>query len=95
MEIVSLNPAFESIFWKHVNQDIPHYFFFGFDWKNNKDETDILLALTGRRIDGMMLVYKKRIVQFRGNREATRVLWNIQIWKKSNCKPQRSISSTF
>ncbi|MCK4482328.1 GNAT family N-acetyltransferase [Candidatus Bathyarchaeota archaeon] len=74
MEIVPLNPAFEPIFWKHVNQDIPHYFFFAFDWKNNKDETDILLALTGRRIDGMMLVYKKRIVQFRGNHEATRVL---------------------
>jgi len=74
MEIVPLNPAFEPIFWKHVNQDIPHYFFFAFDWKNNKDETDILLALTGRRIDGMMLVYKKKIVQFRGNREATREL---------------------
>lgn len=74
MEIVPLNPAFEPIFWNHVNQDIPHYFFFAFDWKNNKDETDILLALTGRRIDGMMLVYKKRIVQFRGNHEATRVL---------------------
>jgi len=59
MEIVSLNPAFEPIFWKHVNQDIPHYFFFAFDWKNNKDETDTLLAITGRRIDGMMLVYKK------------------------------------
>jgi len=74
MEIVSLNPEFEPVFWKHVNQDIPHYFFFGFDWRNNKDETDILLALAGRRIDGMMLVYKKRIVQFRGNREAARVL---------------------
>jgi predicted GNAT family acetyltransferase len=74
MEIVSLNPAFEPIFWKHVNQDIPHYFVFAFDWKNNKDETNILLALTGRRIDGMMLVYKKRKVHFRGNREATRLL---------------------
>ena len=74
MEVVPLNHAFEPVFWKHVNQDIPHYFFFAFDWKNNKDETDILLALAGRRIDGMMLVYKKRIVQFRGNREAARVL---------------------
>jgi predicted GNAT family acetyltransferase len=71
MEIVPLNPAFEPIFWKHVNQDIPHYFFFALDWKNSRDETDILLAVTGRRIDGMMVVYKKRIVQFRGKREAT------------------------
>jgi ribosomal protein S18 acetylase RimI-like enzyme len=73
MEIVHLNPAFEPIFWNHVNQDMPHYFFFAFDWKYNKDETDILLALTGSRIDGMMLVCKRRIVQFRGNREATRL----------------------
>lgn len=74
MEIVPLNPALESIFWTHVHQDIPHYFFFAFDWRYNKDETNILLAVTGRRIDGMMLVYKKRNVHFRGNREATRVL---------------------
>jgi predicted GNAT family acetyltransferase len=74
MEIVPLNPAFEPVFWKHVNQDIPHYFFFALDWKNSRDETDILLAVTGRRIDGMMLVYKERIVQFRGKREAARVL---------------------
>jgi len=74
MEIAPLNPAFEPIFWKHVNRDIPHYFFFAFDWKYRKDDTNILLALTGRRIDGMMLVYKKRIVQLRGNRKATKVL---------------------
>jgi predicted GNAT family acetyltransferase len=74
MEIVPLNPVFEPVFWKHVNRDIPHYFFFALDWKNSRDETDILLAVTGRRIDGMMVVYKKRIVQLRGKREAARAL---------------------
>jgi predicted GNAT family acetyltransferase len=74
MEVISLNPEFEPDFWKQVNRDIPHYFFFALDWKNNRDETEILLAVTGRRIDGMMLVYKNRIVQLRGKREATRLL---------------------
>lgn len=74
MKVVPLNPAFEPLFWERVNQDIPHYFFFAFDWRNNKDETDILLVVKEGQIDGMMLVYKKRIVQLRGSLEATRLL---------------------
>ena len=74
MEIVSLNTVHESIFWKHVNQDIPHYFFFVFDWKYNRDDTKILLALERDRIKGMMLVYRQSIVQLRGSREAAKVL---------------------
>jgi predicted GNAT family acetyltransferase len=74
MDIVPLNLVFEPVFWQHVNRDIPHYFFFALDWKNSRDETDVLLAVTGRRIDGMMLVYKKRIVQLRGKREAVKAL---------------------
>jgi predicted GNAT family acetyltransferase len=76
MEIASLAPAVEPIFWKHVNQDIPHYFFFAFDWKYNRETTEILLALTEDRIDGMMLLYRQSIVQLRGSREAVRALLN-------------------
>lgn len=74
MEIVSLEPTFEPIFWRHVNQDIPHYHFFAFDWKHNRDETEILLAFKENRIDGMMLVYRQSIVQLRGSQEAAKVL---------------------
>ena len=74
MEIVSLKPALEPIFWKHINKDIPHYYFFAFDWKYNRDKTKILLALEGNRIDGMMLVYNQSIAQLRGSREAVRTL---------------------
>jgi len=74
MEIVSLEPALEPIFWKHVNQDIPHHYFFAFDWKYNRDVTEILLALEGDRIDGMMLVYRQSIVQLRGSCEAAKAL---------------------
>lgn len=74
MEIVSLEPALEPIFWEHINQDIPRYYFFAFDWKHNRDATRILLALEGNRIDGMMLVYRQSIVQLRGNCDAVKAL---------------------
>jgi len=70
MEIVSLGRALELKFWDHVKQDIPHYYFFAFDWKYNRDDTEILLALEEERIDGMMLVYNERIVQLRGSNKA-------------------------
>jgi len=41
MEIVSLGRALELKFWDHVKQDIPHYYFFAFDWKYNRDDTEI------------------------------------------------------
>ncbi|MGQ9641124.1 MAG: hypothetical protein ACUVUF_03230 [Candidatus Bathycorpusculaceae bacterium] len=44
MWIVSIEPAFETLFWQHINKDIPHYYFFAFDWKYNRNETKILLA---------------------------------------------------
>ncbi len=74
MEIVSLSPALEPIFWEQVNQDIPHYFFFALDWKHNRNDTKILLALKENRIDGMMLIYNERIVQLRGSRESAKAL---------------------
>jgi len=74
MEIVSLEHALEPIFWKHVNQDIPYHYFFAFDWKYNRDKTKILLALEENRIHGMMLVYRKSIVQLRGSCEAVKAL---------------------
>jgi len=74
MEIVSLVRTLEPIFWEHINRDIPHYFFFAFDWKYNRDKTKILLNLEGSRIDGMMLIYDKRIVQLRGSRETAQAL---------------------
>lgn len=74
MEIVPLEPTLEPIFWEYVNKDIPHYYFFAFDWKCNRDETKILLALEGKRIDGMMVVYRQSIVQLRGSCEAVKAL---------------------
>lgn len=74
MKIVYLEPTLEPVFWEHVSQNIPHYYFFAFDWKHNRDATKILLALEGNRIDGMMLVYNQSIVQLRGTCEAVEAL---------------------
>jgi predicted GNAT family acetyltransferase len=74
MRIVALEPALENLFWQHVSKDIPHHYFFAFDWKYNRNETKILLALEGGNIEGMMLVYKQSVVQFRGSCEAVKAL---------------------
>jgi len=74
MEIVSLEPHLEPIFWEQVTRDIPHHFFFALDWKHNRDKTKILLALEQNRIEGMMLIYRQYIVQLRGSQEAVRAL---------------------
>jgi len=72
VEIVPLSPRFEPSFWKHVNQDILHYYFFAYDWKHRRSNTSILLALEESRIHGMMLVYDDRVVQLRGPPEAAK-----------------------
>jgi predicted GNAT family acetyltransferase len=74
MKIVSLEPALEPIFWRHVKRDLPHYYFFAFDWKYNRDKTKIMLALEENRIKGMMLVYSQYVAQFRGSKEAVKAL---------------------
>jgi len=74
MKIVPLDTNLEALFWKQVNQDIPHYYFFAFDWKHNREKTKILLALENEEIDGMMLVYDGRIAQLRGSSRAAEAL---------------------
>lgn len=74
LEIRELEERLEDKFWKHVNQDPLDYYFFILDWKFNRKDTRILLALEDERIEGMMLLYKGYIVQLRGGREAAELL---------------------
>jgi predicted GNAT family acetyltransferase len=74
MKIVPLDPALEPQFWELVNEDVPHYFFFALDWHTHRSDTEILLALNQDRIDGMMLIFKERIVQLRGSRKSAETL---------------------
>lgn len=75
MKVLPLDSRLEPLFWKHVYQDIPHHYFFILDMKRDRASTKIFLALNQEnRIEGMMLIYKQRIVQLRGSVEAARTL---------------------
>ena len=74
MRIASIRDGFENAFWNHVNQDPLHYYFFILDWKERPEQTKIFLAMEGKKIQGLMLVYADAIVQLRGNREAVEKL---------------------
>jgi len=74
MKVVPLESSLEPLFWETINQDIPHYYFFAYDWKHRRDQTKILLALDGDKIHGMMLIYRGEIVNLRGSVEAAKAL---------------------
>lgn len=75
MNVVPLNSHLEPVFWNHVYQDVPHHYFFILDMIHDRPSTSILLALNQQNtIEGMMMTYKKKIVQLRGTTEAAKAL---------------------
>ena len=76
MKVVSLEDGYEQDFWNHVNQDPLDYYFFILDIKQRQEKTEIYLALEGRKVEGLMLIYAKHIVQLRGTRQAMKALFN-------------------
>ena len=74
LRIVSIDEGFEQTFWDYVDQDPLDYYFFILDWKNRKEQTKILLALEGRKVKGLMLLYAEHIVQLRGDRKSVETL---------------------
>lgn len=75
LKVVSLEDGYEQEFWNHVNRDRLDYYFFIFDKRQHRDKTQVFLALEGRKIEGLMLIYAGRIVQLRGTREAVKALF--------------------
>lgn len=76
MKVVSLEDDYEQDFWNHVNRDPLDYYFFIYDMKQRREKTQIFLALEGRKVEGLMLVYAGRVVQLRGNRQAMKTLFD-------------------
>ncbi len=75
MKLLPLDSDLEPLFWKHVYQDVPHHYFFILDMKHDRSSTEITLALSQQnRIEGMMMIYTRSIVQLRGNVEAAKAL---------------------
>jgi ribosomal protein S18 acetylase RimI-like enzyme len=75
MRVLPFDSRLEPLFWEHVYLDIPHHYFFILDMKHDRPSTKILLTLDENdRIEGMMLIYRERIVQLRGSAEAAEAL---------------------
>jgi predicted GNAT family acetyltransferase len=74
LKVVSIRDGWEQVFQDYVNRDPFDFYFFIYDWKQNRKKTEILLAMDRERVEGLVLVYDDYIVQLRGSREAVRVL---------------------
>jgi len=75
-KLVRLDQSNEKTFDTYVSQELPHFFFFILDWKFNRDDTEIWLALRKKEINGMMLIYKRSIVHLRGTNPSIEALLN-------------------
>ncbi len=75
MKIIPLDSATESIFWRYVEDRLHEYFFFIMDYKQYPNITKILIAIDDvGKIQGLLLNYKDKIIQIRGNNEAVKNL---------------------
>lgn len=74
MKVVSIRDGWEQIFGDYVNRDPFDFYFFIFDWRQNREKTEIFLAVEREKVEGLMLVYDDYIVQLRGNRKAAKLL---------------------
>lgn len=75
MHVAALDESTERLFWDHVSRDPLDYFWFVYDWKLYREKTRIWLALDNAgRVVGLLLVHRDVIVQFRGSREAVKML---------------------
>jgi predicted GNAT family acetyltransferase len=73
--VVPLTSEFENQFWNHVNSDLRDYYFFVWDWKQQKDKTKIFLVLDEKEeIVGLMLIYDNRFVQLSGKKGVAHLL---------------------
>lgn len=74
IKVVRLDKTYEEKFWEHVKKNQLEYYFFIYDWKFQKNESQFFLAIEEDMIKGLMLIFKDSIVQLRGSREAIREL---------------------
>jgi ribosomal protein S18 acetylase RimI-like enzyme len=74
LKVVNVEDGFEKTFWEHVNRDPFDYYFFILDFKERRNDTKILLAMEAGKVEGLVLMFADRIVQFRGKRTAVEKL---------------------
>jgi len=74
MKLVTVEDAFEKIFWQFVTEEFRDYYFFIYDWLLQKEKTQVSLAIDGETIAGLMLIYDNKYVQVRGSTQAAKLL---------------------
>ena len=74
LKLIRLDERNENIFWDHVNRSPLNHYWFILDWRFQRPDTEITMAMDGDRIEGMMLIFKNSIVQLRGARAAVKDL---------------------
>lgn len=74
IRIAEVDENLEDMFWQHANQDPLEYYWFIVDWKYQKEDTRVLLALEDEEIVAMMLIFRELIVVLRGSPEAVESL---------------------
>jgi len=75
LRVVALDESLDDLFWNHVNRDPLDFHWFIYDWKLYRDKTGVWLVLEDdSRVLGLLLVHRDVIVQFRGSREAVKML---------------------
>lgn len=74
LKVVHLEEKLEKSFWDYVNYDPIDYYFFIVDYKLFRDQAEILLAMEGEKIRGLMLIYRDYSVHLRGNSKAVEML---------------------
>jgi predicted GNAT family acetyltransferase len=74
LKTVLLDESLQKTFWDHVSHDPIDYYFFVFDMKQRSEQTKIWLSMEGEKVEGLLLIHREYVVQFRGSREAVRLL---------------------
>ncbi|MHA1746468.1 MAG: GNAT family N-acetyltransferase [Promethearchaeota archaeon] len=75
MKNVALTKDNEAIFWEFVRKKVAEYFFFIVDLRQYRQHTQIDLVLDeADHILGMRILWKNRVIQLRGDRDAVKLL---------------------
>ncbi len=74
MRVVAVDESLEKRFLDYVTRDVVDFYFFIFDWRWNRDQTKVFLAMEGDSIRGLLLIYDDHILQFRGDHAAVKLL---------------------
>jgi predicted GNAT family acetyltransferase len=94
MKLVTVQGSSEKLFWQFVTEDFREYYFFIYDWLLQREKSQVVLALDGETIAGLLLVNDNKFVQLRGSPQAAELLLdsldltNLEVMAPLECEKQ-------